>query len=165
MRLSSKNRTYPPRIAKQIATPGRKHTIHRQSLSSVSSRDRSASSSAPSYLSEIATVDTALDVLRDTASDHHTYGQCADDQQDVVDDSPVRPYVAMWRAVIMQAVVDARSESSKAEMAYEKQQAKVWLEGRNADFYWVCWMAEMDPQYVRERAAYALSHDLDLSHF
>lgn len=71
-------------------------------------------------------------------------------------DTPVRGEVAMWRAVITQALMDALSGSNKTEMQYERSQAVVWLEGRGKDFHTVCHFAQLDPAYVRERAKWAI---------
>lgn len=70
----------------------------------------------------------------------------------------VRGEIAMWRAVITQALMDATSQSSKVEIQYEGRKAAVWLEGRNNDFHVVCRLAQMEPDYVRERSARALKN-------
>lgn len=69
----------------------------------------------------------------------------------------VRGEIALWRAVITQALTDAFSQSSKVEMQYESRKARVWLEGRSDDFHTVCSLAQMPFDYVRERSMRALA--------
>jgi len=64
---------------------------------------------------------------------------------------------ALWRAVITQALMDAGSLSSKREMKYHKAQAISWLSGTSPDFKQVCEMADMDYEYVREKAKQAIA--------
>lgn len=66
--------------------------------------------------------------------------------------------IALWRAVITQALMDAGSESRKSEHKYEKAQAIAWLNSRNKDYYFVCEMADMDPEYVREQSIKAIKN-------
>lgn len=63
---------------------------------------------------------------------------------------------ALWKAVITQALMDAGSESKKPEMKYERAQAISWLSGLSPDFYAVCSLAGMDPDYVRQKAQEAI---------
>ncbi len=64
--------------------------------------------------------------------------------------------VALWRAVITQALMDAGSASQKREMKYDRAQAIAWLSGTSADFHIVCSMADMEPDYVRRKAKEAI---------
>lgn len=70
---------------------------------------------------------------------------------------PLHGEIALWRAVITQALMDALNRSAKCEMRYEKSQAGVWLEGRMEDFFTVCHYAQLDPAYVREKARRVLA--------
>ena len=72
-------------------------------------------------------------------------------------DTNIRGDVAMWRAVITQALQDAGSDSKKKEMRLIKAQATSWLSGYSEDFYTVCALADMDPDYVREQAKEAIA--------
>ncbi len=60
--------------------------------------------------------------------------------------------VALWRAVITQALMDAGSQSSKREMKQDRAQAIAWLAGTSDDFKEICARAELDPDYVRVKA-------------
>lgn len=71
---------------------------------------------------------------------------------------PVRGEVALWRAVIVQALMDAASASGKQEMQQSKQEAIRWLLRGGEDFSIVCEMAEMNPERVREQAVRALEN-------
>jgi hypothetical protein len=65
---------------------------------------------------------------------------------------------AMWRAVIVQSLMDAASTSTKAEPEVWRREALVWLRGNSSDFYTVCYYAGLDPDFVREMAATALKN-------
>lgn len=72
--------------------------------------------------------------------------------------NPVHQEQAMWRAVIVQALMDAASTSQKAEALVWKREAEIWLRGNSNDFHTVCFYANMDPDFVREVAAKALKN-------
>ena len=63
---------------------------------------------------------------------------------------------ALWVAVIMQAVTDARSKCKKAESKFFKNEAINWLTGNSKDFVDVCLCAGLNPDYVRSRAKKAI---------
>lgn len=58
---------------------------------------------------------------------------------------------ALWTAVIVQAVMDAKSRSSKQEMAYHRTMARHWLADDSEDFPTVCELAGMEPQAIRHK--------------
>lgn len=64
--------------------------------------------------------------------------------------------VALWRAVITQALMDAGSRSAKQEVRLSQAQAVAWLSGMSDDFVEVCGRAELDPDYVRDKAREAI---------
>jgi hypothetical protein len=70
---------------------------------------------------------------------------------------PVKGEIALWRAVIVQALMDAASQSNKQEMRYDKSQALCWLSGVSEDFRTVCDLAFFPPDYVRSRAEQSLA--------
>lgn len=72
--------------------------------------------------------------------------------------NPVQHEQAMWRAVIVQALMDAASTSAKAEPDVWRREARVWLRGNTSDFYTVCYHAGLEPDFVREMAATALEN-------
>lgn len=61
-------------------------------------------------------------------------------------------YRALWRAVIMQAIFDLTSNSSRTEEKMAKKHAQSWLLGGSEDFLQVCSMAEYDPKFVKRKA-------------
>lgn len=63
---------------------------------------------------------------------------------------------AVWRAVIVQALMDASSNSKKQENIQSKQEALVWLRGNSQDFATVCHHAGYDPEFVRDMARKAI---------
>lgn len=63
----------------------------------------------------------------------------------------------LWRAVIMQMLVDASNNSKKKQYKLYKTRALEWLKGDNADFFTVCALADMDPEYVKYQAKCAIS--------
>lgn len=64
---------------------------------------------------------------------------------------------ALWRAVILQALEDAVSNSCKTNEKYHKTQALHWLEGTSKDFLLVCDYAGLSPEYVKKKIKHALS--------
>ena len=62
---------------------------------------------------------------------------------------PVRGERAIWRAVILQALMDASCMSGKKESQQAQQESLVWLRGNSADFATVCYYAGFEPEYVR----------------
>ena len=72
--------------------------------------------------------------------------------------NPVQQEQAMWRSVIVQALMDASSTSQKAEALIWKREAQIWLRGTSQDFHTVCFYANFDPDFIRETAAKALQN-------
>lgn len=65
--------------------------------------------------------------------------------------SAIRGETALWRAVIVQALVDAKNNSDKTEQKYEQARAIAWLSGTSKDFALVCQFAELEFEYVKEK--------------
>jgi len=70
--------------------------------------------------------------------------------------NPTRGESVLWKAVILQAMMDALSQSRNTEQQYHKQAAIQWLTGGSKDFYLVCSLADRDPSDVRRNAKKAL---------
>jgi hypothetical protein len=66
---------------------------------------------------------------------------------------------AAWRAVIVQALMDASSNSRKKENIQWKEEALVWLRGNTRDFLTVCHYAGFEPEFVRDMAKRALERE------
>ena len=66
---------------------------------------------------------------------------------------------ALWRAVITQALMDASNLSKKPFNKMERMRARAWLEGDTEDFFAVCSLADMDPAYVKTKAAEAMARN------
>ncbi len=67
-------------------------------------------------------------------------------------DAPYNPVVsqqALWRAVIVQALMDAACGSKKYEAIQARQEALIWLRGNSRDFATVCYYAGFEPEFVR----------------
>lgn len=65
---------------------------------------------------------------------------------------------SLWKAVILQAVIDATSNYKRKEYQLEKDKAKSWLLNLNESFISVCLMAGCDPRYVQARAKNVLEN-------
>ncbi|MFO1241901.1 MAG: hypothetical protein U1E36_01660 [Rickettsiales bacterium] len=63
---------------------------------------------------------------------------------------------SMWRAVIVQALMDASSLSRKPENQFHKREALIWLRGTSEDFHRVCHFAGFEPSFVRQLVKEAL---------
>lgn len=70
--------------------------------------------------------------------------------------NPTRGEQAMWRAVILQALLDAARTSGQREAQQAKAEAIAWLRGNSEDFRVVCELAGYSPSYIRQQAALAL---------
>lgn len=66
---------------------------------------------------------------------------------------------AIWRAVIVQTLMDASSNSKKKENLQWKEEALIWLRGNSRDFMEVCHYAGFEPEFVRDTAKRALQRD------
>ena len=73
--------------------------------------------------------------------------------------NPVRGEMALWQAVITQALMDASCNSHKYEAKLEKLKATRWLLGGGKDFIAVCHHAGLEPSYVREKVRQALARN------
>lgn len=71
----------------------------------------------------------------------------------------IRGETALWRAVIVQALMDASSQSGKMEARYEKSKSCCWLTSYSDDFKTVCDLAGFPPEYVRHRSQQALKRN------
>lgn len=59
---------------------------------------------------------------------------------------------ALWRAVILQSVLDIVNNSSRTEEKIARRAAHSWLFDNYDDFITVCNIAEYSPDYVRRKA-------------
>ena len=69
------------------------------------------------------------------------------------------PYVSLWRAVILQALQDAGSNSKKPEFKKNKARAISWLTIESDDLKEVCEMAELPVKYVMKSSAKAIKNN------
>ncbi len=60
--------------------------------------------------------------------------------------------IALWKAVILQALVDLQSNSKKKIANTYRIKALMWFNLKNEDFIQVCNWAGLDPAYVYQRA-------------
>jgi hypothetical protein len=67
-----------------------------------------------------------------------------------------RGEMALWSAVIMQAMQDALNRTRNAEAIYHKNEAIHWLTSNSKDFHMVCLCAGFDPDYIRRNAKRSL---------
>lgn len=58
---------------------------------------------------------------------------------------------ALFRAVILQAIQDAKSRSGKQEMVFWRNQAHHWLFTDRKDFTFICDLAGFHPDHVRRK--------------
>ena len=64
----------------------------------------------------------------------------------------------MWRAVILQALIDAASENDRNRHMHDKIEAIYWLISGSPDFNDVCLRAGMEPREVRKQAKKAIAN-------
>jgi hypothetical protein len=58
---------------------------------------------------------------------------------------------SLWRAVILQSIIDIINNSSRTENKIAKIEAKQWVFKENDDFYEVCNLAGYNAKYVRKK--------------
>ena len=73
--------------------------------------------------------------------------------------NPVESEEGIWRSVIVQALMDASSNSRKKENLQWKEEALIWLRGTSKDFLIVCEHAGFEPEFVRDMAKRALERE------
>ncbi len=99
------------------------------------------------------------------SSNHIEYNNCIREVTvgslgaEILGDSsnPVKGEISLWRAVITQALMDAGSSSQTSEMKFERAKAISWLSGVSPDFYTVCSLADLEPDYIKEKSKEAIS--------
>lgn len=64
----------------------------------------------------------------------------------------------MWRAVILQAVLDRLTQSARREDIRARKHAAKWLNVKNSTFIMACNLAQLEPSFVIRKVHYALSH-------
>ncbi len=60
--------------------------------------------------------------------------------------------IALWKAVILQALVDLQSNSKKKIANTYRIKALMWFNLKNEEFLTVCNYAGLDPKYVYEKS-------------
>lgn len=60
--------------------------------------------------------------------------------------------IALWKAVILQALVDLQSNSKKKIANTYRVKALMWFNLKNEEFLTVCNYAGLDPKYVYEKS-------------
>jgi hypothetical protein len=86
---------------------------------------------------------------------HKNFKQSSKNQTYIWQQEPINPTkgeMALWTAVITQAVMDALSRSANKEAQFHKHEAIRWLTENSKDFIDVCLNAGMNPDDVRKKA-------------
>ena len=65
---------------------------------------------------------------------------------------------SLFRAVILQALLDAVSNSKRTENILQKKLAQIWFDIDNKDFLAVCELAELSPFWVVRNAQIAIAN-------
>lgn len=68
------------------------------------------------------------------------------------------PEVSLWRAVIVQAVLDCLTQSKRKENTLARSDAFVWLDVKNKNFCQVCEFAILEPSFVVKQVKNALNN-------
>jgi len=76
--------------------------------------------------------------------------------ENIKQENDIASYQALWRAVITQALMDAGNNFKNPENKNVKAHAVSWLSGYSDDFQQVCIMADMNPNYVKQKAVEAI---------
>lgn len=65
---------------------------------------------------------------------------------------------SLWKAVIMQAVLDIMNSSARTENIVAKQEAISWFSLRNPNFLKVCEYADLNAKWVLKKVRFALKN-------
>lgn len=68
------------------------------------------------------------------------------------------PETALWRAVILQALLDCLSQSKKKANVQAREEAIEWLNPQNNEFKAICSFAQLEPDYVFKKAIHAFKN-------
>ncbi|MEK6747492.1 MAG: hypothetical protein AABY33_10740 [Pseudomonadota bacterium] len=68
----------------------------------------------------------------------------------------------LFIAIIVQALLDTRSNSKKHDAIFAKHEAICWLTGRSRDFVDICFLAGFSPDYVARKAKEAIANPIAL---
>lgn len=88
---------------------------------------------------------------RPTRPTHSVTGEDAPEDAIVI-----RGERSLWRAVVVQALMDAANGSPKAEAVQSRREAIAWLRGTSRDFLTVAYHAGYEPDYLRRMVQAAL---------
>ena len=66
------------------------------------------------------------------------------------------PEVSLWRAVILQSILDRLTQSKRGEDIMARKNAKNWMNINNEKFRTVCQFAQLEPDFVIRKAETAL---------
>ena len=61
------------------------------------------------------------------------------------------PEQRLFQAIIVQAFEDCIIKTINKREAYNKEDSYIWFKDANEDFETVCWFADMDPEFVKDR--------------
>lgn len=64
--------------------------------------------------------------------------------------------VSLWRAVILQTILDCLTQSKRTENIKARREAISWFNSENKDFSVVCQFADLEPSFVLKCVKYAL---------
>lgn len=77
------------------------------------------------------------------------------------------PEQTIWQAVLLQAILDARSKKKSVRAQVDKNEAVKWLcsDCDRKDFEFVCLSAGLDPLYIRQKILEAERRDFVTCNF
>ena len=103
----------------------------------------------------------------ETLNFYEYYDTCSTDYTDCIHDSELleenMSYQSMWKAVILQAIIDSTSNYRRMENKLEKIKATNWLSDLSEDFVNVCHFAGYSPLSVRNKARKIISDSKTLN--
>ena len=59
---------------------------------------------------------------------------------------------SIWKAVLLQAFVDLKSNSKKKIAKTYRMKSAIWFNLNNSDFVRICYLAGYEPEYVYKKA-------------
>lgn len=71
---------------------------------------------------------------------------------------PCSNEVKLYKATILQAVIDASNISSSVISRKNEIEAKHWIFGNGAHFQEICYLADMEPSFIIKITRYVIKH-------
>ena len=77
----------------------------------------------------------------------------------------IKDEISLWRSVILQALIDCATLSTKEDDKMHKEKARNWISIENEDFITVCQLACLNSEYVYKKAQNIINGTIRMRNF